>query len=69
MIGATEKQKKLLGFIAWHISTYEKSPTVKETMEEFGWKSESSVARKLDSLEAKGFISRKRGENRNISVL
>ncbi|MCB9823968.1 repressor LexA [Candidatus Nomurabacteria bacterium] len=64
----TPKQKDILDFLEKHFVKHGFCPTYKEIAEQFGYKSDSSVAQYLDALEEKGYI-KKTTLNRGIKLL
>lgn len=65
----TIKQKIVLDFIEWFISSNGYSPTIKEIQEELKFKYPNSVFKILTLLEEKKYISTVSGKSRTIKVL
>ncbi len=65
----TEKQRRILDFIAECISGRGMPPTLREIGATFGMRSVRSVQTHLEALERKGFIRRLVGKSRGIELL
>lgn len=64
----TERQTKVLQFIAGYIADHGYPPTQREIMRRFKMKSTRGVARHLEALEKKGHLTRSPGEARALEV-
>lgn len=67
--GLTDKQAAILDYIQEHQGERQKSPTLDEIREYFGFKSLSSVQNHLRLIERKGYLSREAGKARSLRVL
>ena len=63
-----KKQAQILDFIKQYIQRYGTAPTLKLIAEAIGVSSLATVHEHLTSLEEKGFIKRKHGKNRSITL-
>lgn len=64
----TERQSKILQFITGYIADHGYPPTQREIMRRFKMKSTRGVARHLEALEKKGYLTRSPGEARALEV-
>ena len=64
----TIKQARVLGIIKKHIGANRKAPTLDELRQELTVKSLRTVTQYLESLERKGYISRRKNATRNIEL-
>lgn len=62
----TPRQNEILSFIRGHAEGRGCVPSVREIMEQFGFRSPATVASHLDLMEKKGVIRRESGRSRNI---
>ncbi len=62
------KQRRVLDAIKVHIAMSKESPTVEELRCALGFSSVRTVTQYLESLEAKGYIVRRRNAHRNIEL-
>lgn len=69
MADLTESQKRILTAIAELAEENQCPPSVRELGERVGMRSPCSVHRHLKTLEAKGYIARRKATNRGIIVL
>ena len=69
MKALTERQAEVLQFIIRYQDQYGFPPTLKEIMEEFGFKSPRTASGYLEALEKKGAIRVHRGKVRAIEIL
>ncbi len=65
----TKKQKLLLDFITEFTQTSGYSPTLREIMYAFGYKSVATVAKHVDNLVVLGYIRKREGEARSLEVV
>lgn len=65
----TEKQRRVFGFIRRCIRQRGFGPSVRELMEEFGFRSPRTAAKYLEALQKKGLIRIHRGKARGIELL
>jgi len=68
MIALTARQQQVLDFLIKFQKEMQSPPTIRITMKHFGFRSTNSVAGHLDSLEKKGYITRKRFNHRGIFI-
>jgi hypothetical protein len=66
--GLTEKQKKLFEFIIFYQRKHSKSPTLDSIRIHLGVKSINTAVGHLQALEKKGFITKYKGNKRNIKI-
>lgn len=64
-----KKQAQILDFIKQFIQRYGTAPTLKQIAEAINVNSLATVHEHLTSLEDKGFIKRKHGKNRSITIV
>jgi repressor LexA len=67
--GMTPPQLKILRYIKQFYKKNEYMPTVREITDAMGLTAPSATVEKLNSLEKKGYIERKKGEARAIRLL
>ena len=68
MRGPSERQLKALSFVASHIDTNGRPPTLREMMAAFGWVSTNAASDVLKSLAQKSLIERTAGLSRAVRV-
>ena len=64
----TSRQQKLLHFITDHTRSKGHPPTVREIGRAFGFRSTGTVRDHLRALETKGFVQKRAGKSRGLSV-
>ncbi len=64
----TEKQRAVLEFIKFHISSKGYPPTIREICDEFGFSSPLSAKQHVDALHRKGYIKKSPSKQRSIEV-
>lgn len=65
----TDRQRRILDFIAAFIAEHNYAPTVREIGVAVGLTAWSAVAYQVAELERKGFLTRKRGRPRTIALV
>jgi len=65
----TERQQQVLGFITSYLDSYACPPTLREISGHINTKGTVTAIRHLDELERKGYITRREGSSRSISVV
>jgi repressor LexA len=68
-VSLTERQRKLLEYIAAHRDRHGEAPSLEEMREAMGRRSTSGVHAMLDRLEERGHIARMRGRVRAIEII
>lgn len=67
--GLTDRQRDIRDFIATHVATKGRAPTVREIGERFGIRSPNGVVVNLDALVKKGKITRDADISRGIKIV
>jgi len=65
----TERQQQVLDFVASYIDQHGCPPTLREISENFGIKGTATAILHLEALERKGYLNRREGSSRNISLI
>lgn len=69
MYQITPTQERILTYIYHYIKIIGYSPTVREIMEDLGYKSPSTVHNQLNALQKQGYIDKKKDSPRTIRIL
>ena len=65
----TKMQKEILDYISYQKFRMEKTPTLAEIANHFGFKSRATAQQHVQALERKKFIKREEGLSRNIEII
>jgi repressor LexA len=65
----TERQQQVLDFITGYLDLHGCPPTLREISEHIGTKGTATAIVHLEALERKGYLSRREGSSRNISLV
>mgnify|MGYP003133388531 CR=1 FL=1 len=65
----TRKERAVWGYILGYIEDNDYSPTLSEIATRLGSKNHQAASDYISRLESKGYIKRKRGKWRNISII
>lgn len=68
MLTITDRQQQVLDFITLYVDSHGCPPTLREISHHIGTKGTATAIVHLDALERKGYINRREGSSRSISI-